>query len=339
MSPWAKVFSFQKTSLVSHFHMLPAVALTIPRTRKLRKALLTAAGHGTRLFPMTKIIRKEFMPVFDEQGNLKPLILANVEEALAAGVEELAIIVREDERPLFSRLFSEPVRPEILERLSPANQEYAARLQHIGEHLTLIPQTEQKGLGHAILSAKDWIGGEPFLLILGDHYFSSKTTLTCASQLVEAYEGSEESTIGLVAAPASESYRFGCFVGEWLREGKVLSITRIVEKPDPDFARQYLTSGGTDSVLTAFGLYALKPAVLDYIERTIREGKLERGEIGLTSALEEMRQEIPLRGVVLEGERIDIGVPSAYEKAMSAAIQSAATPPALPPGSGPESPR
>jgi UTP-glucose-1-phosphate uridylyltransferase/mevalonate kinase len=311
--------------LNNELHM-PAMPLTIPRSRKIRKALITAAGYGTRLFPMTKIIRKEFMPVFDERGNLKPLILANVEEALAAGVEEIAVIVQEDERPLFDRLFSEPVRPGILDRLSPENQEYAARLQRIGEHITLIPQQEQKGLGHAILSAKAWIGDEPFLLVLGDHYFSSKSDLPCASQLVEAYESSEEIVIGLVPAPASESYRFGCATGEWVREGRVLSITRMVEKPDPDFARQYLTGSVTDadSVLTVFGLYVLKPIVLQYIERTIQEHKLERGEIGLTSALEELRTEIPLRGIVLDGERIDIGVPSAYEKAMTATIRIAA---------------
>jgi len=311
--------------LNTKLHM-PAVPLTIPRSRKIRKALITAAGYGTRLFPMTKIIRKEFMPVFDESGNLKPLILANVEETLGAGVEEIAVIVQEDERPLFDRLFNEPVRPDILDRLSPENQEYATRLQRVGEHITLIPQREQKGLGHAILSAKAWIGSEPFLLVLGDHYFSSKSDITCASQLVAAYESSEEIVIGLVRAPASESYRFGCATGEWVREGKVLSITRLVEKPDPDFARQYLTGSGTDadSVLTVFGLYVLKPVVLEYIERTIRENKLERGEIGLTTALEAMREEIPLRGVVLEGERTDIGVPSGYEKAMTAAIRIAA---------------
>ncbi|MFH1573121.1 MAG: sugar phosphate nucleotidyltransferase, partial [Acidobacteriota bacterium] len=144
-----RLIEFLKTTLG-----MPAVPLTVPKSKKIRKALITAAGHGTRLFPMTKIIRKEFMPVFDETGNLKPLILANVEEALAAGVEEIALVIQEEERPLFERLFHLPVRPEILNRLSPENQEYAARLQNIGQRLTLIPQPEQKGLGHAILSAK-----------------------------------------------------------------------------------------------------------------------------------------------------------------------------------------
>ena len=305
---------------------MPAVPLTIARSRKIKKALITAAGYGTRLFPMTKIIRKEFMPVFDDQGHLKPLILANVEEALAAGIEEIALIIQDDERPLFERLFNEPVRPEVMDRLSAENQQYASRLQRLGERITLIPQQEQKGLGHAILTAKQWIGGEPFLLVLGDHYFSSATDLPCAAQLVSAYESSEEIVIGLVWAPAAESYRFGCAAGQWLREGRVLSITRLVEKPDPDFARQYLAGSGqeADSVLTVFGLYVLKPVVLESIETTIREHKLERGEIGLTTALQELLEEVPLRGVVLEGERSDIGVPAGYERALSATIRMAA---------------
>jgi UTP-glucose-1-phosphate uridylyltransferase/mevalonate kinase len=300
---------------------MPALPLTIGKTKKIRKAVITAAGFGTRLFPMTKIIRKELMPVFDADGNVKPLILANIEEAIDAGIEEICIIIQEKERRLFESFFHEPLSGEIFNRLSSESQEQGRRLEAIGEALTLIAQSEQKGLGHALYEAREWTAGEPFLFILGDHFFLSSSEIPCARQLVNEYENTEEITIGLVPTPISESFRFGCVSGTWETPGRVLAITQCKEKPDPDFARQYLVTESTaDTVLTVFGLYVLTPAIFEHIGRLIGENRYERGEIQLTTALEELRRTTPVKGLIIDGEKIDIGVPSGYRKIMAAGI-------------------
>jgi len=301
---------------------MPAIRLTIKRTKMIRKAVITAAGIGTRLFPMTKIIRKELMPVFDSEGNLKPLILANVEEAISAGIEQICIIIQEKERCLFENFFKNAVPVDVFNKLNKESQEYARHLETIGEALTFIPQTDQKGLAHALYTAKDWLNGEPFLLILGDHSFSSLTELTCAHQLIAEYEKTEQITIGREPTPLSEAYRFGCVGGEWEADRKLLVITLFYEKPDPDYVRQYLLVNGigSDTVLTVFGQYILKPAIFDHIKRLSDENKCERGEIQLTTALDALSQSTPVKGLVMEGKKIDIGVPEGYEKAMMAAI-------------------
>jgi len=295
-----------------------ALPLCIPKTKKVRKAVITAAGFGTRLFPMTSIVRKEFLPVIDGQGRMLPLILANVEEALDAGIEEIAILVQESDKALFQDFFNQNISAEQVAALSLPARKESERIRGLGQRIQLIVQTEQRGLGHAVGLARSWVGQEAFLLMLGDHLFVTRTKCRCARQLVDNYYEAESNLIGLQPTPESEIGRFGTIGGEWLPaeaggRRSFVEITRFKEKPDREFAREYLAMEGLppDSFLTVFGLYILSPGVLEELERRSSAAQ-EEGEIQLTDTLERMRKKETFLGFVIEGEKIDIGIPQGY---------------------------
>jgi UTP-glucose-1-phosphate uridylyltransferase/mevalonate kinase len=295
-----------------------ALPLTIPKSRKVHKAVITAAGYGTRLFPMTSIVRKEFLPVVDPRGRMLPLILANVEEAFDAGIEEVAIIIQEGDKQVFEDFFHQNIPQEHYRALSgPARQE-SERIRDYGRRIALIAQSEQRGLGHAVSLARKWVGQEPVLLILGDHLFVPRGEERCARQLVERFYETEANLIGVQATPESEVGRFGAVGGEWVSADSgerrdLLTITRFKEKPDLEYAREYLTIDGLEpgTYFTVFGLYILGPGILEELER--RSGLAEKsGEVQLTDALEDMRSKESFLGLVIEGEKIDIGIPRGY---------------------------
>ena len=162
--------------------------LTLQPARKVRKAVIPAAGFGTRLFPATKATKKELFPVIDRDGIAKPAILLIVEEALNAGIEEVIIIVQEDDLDDFKSFFNEQISIENYNKLPRHFQDYARRLLEIGRHVTFVTQTAQEGFGHAVYCAREAIGDEPFLLMLGDHLYRSNTDRSCAQQLLDAYQ-------------------------------------------------------------------------------------------------------------------------------------------------------
>ena len=154
----------------------------------MRKAIIPAAGFGTRHFPATKAVKKELFPVVGHDGRTRPAILAIVEEALAAGIEEIAVLVQPRDRDIFYEIFCCPPPIENFNKLSQADQQYCEYLMEVGRHITFLAQETQEGFGHAVYSAREWIGQEPFLLMLGDHLYTSNTHIGCARQLIETFE-------------------------------------------------------------------------------------------------------------------------------------------------------
>jgi len=146
---------------------MTGLRLTLQATRGVRKAVIPAAGFGTRLFPATKAVKKELFPVIDRDGKAKPAILVIVEEAIAAGIEEVAIIIQNSDRDLFEEIFGMPPPIENLHKLSREMQKYCDYLMDIGHRITFLTQDTQEGFGHAVYCAKQWVGDEPFLLLLG----------------------------------------------------------------------------------------------------------------------------------------------------------------------------
>jgi len=303
--------------LERELHM-PCLRMTLSSGRMVRKAVIPAAGFGTRLFPATKGIKKELFPIIDAQGRAKPIILAAVEEALSAGIEEVAIIVQEQDRALFERLFHTPPEPQNFSRLARESQQYCRHLSELGQRVTLLTQPVQDGFGHAVFCAREWVGKEPFLLLLGDHVYVSENELSCAQQLVEVYERTGHSVVGLKATPAEEVRHFGCATGQWEEPGSVLSITRLHEKPDPQYAWEHLRVEGLgdDTFLSVFGQYVLTAGIFDHLEHRIRNNMREDGEFQLTSCLEELRREEGMTGYVVRGTRFDTGMPEGYRRAL-----------------------
>lgn len=285
---------------------------------KVRKAVIPAAGFGTRLFPATKVVKKELFPIIDQDGRAKPVILAIVEEAMRAGIAEVGIVVQPDDQEIFTDLFKNPPNPELFAKLSPQNQQYSQYLQDLGSKITILTQAEQEGYGHAVFCAKDWVQDEPFLLMLGDHVYASNTEKSCTRQIIDVYEQVNHSVIGLTTMPAEIIHKAGCVTGVWQELNSLLSLTQIYEKPTVEYARQYLRVEGmaTDEFLCIFGLYLLTPQIFDFLAEHINQNFRERGEFQLTSCLERLRQAEGITGYMVKGKCFDTGLPDAYRQTM-----------------------
>ena len=295
---------------------LPFLKLTIQTGQKVRKALIPAAGFGTRLFPASKATKKELFPIIDRDGIAKPAILLIVEEALDAGIEEVIIIVQEHDREAFYDFFNTQVTIENFNKLPLHFQEYAQRLLEIGRRVSFVIQETQQGFGHAVFCARDIIGNEPFLLMLGDHIYRSEGNDSCARQLIDNYDQHGTSILGLRRTPEEMIANFGTAAGEWLpnQEENLLYVTQFSEKPTIDYARNNLRIPGLSKgeYLTVFGQYIIKPQIFDYLEEHIKNNVREKGEFQLTSALDRLRQEDGFLGLVIDGQRFDIGLPEYY---------------------------
>ena len=293
---------------------LHALPLTLGTGPRVRKALIPAAGFGTRLFPASKATKKELFPIVDRDGIAKPAILLIVEEALEAGIEEVVVVVQESDLDDFRAFFTQQISIENYNKLPPPFQQYARRILEIGRHVAFVTQTAQEGFGHAVYSARSALGDEPFLLMLGDHLYRSTSGASCARQVVEAYQRSGTSVVGLRRTPEADIAAFGTATGVWIEPGRLLNITGFAEKPTADYARVSLRVPGypDDEYLTIFGQYVIKPQLFDYLEENIRNNVRERGEFQLTSTLDRLRQEDGFHGLVVEGRRYDIGLPDHY---------------------------
>jgi UTP-glucose-1-phosphate uridylyltransferase len=296
---------------------LSCLRLTVARSKKVRKAVITAAGFGTRLFPMTSAVRKEFLPVVDRTGRMLPLILANVEEAASAGIEEICIIVQEQDRRLFEDFFHQNLASTHYEKLSAQARQSLEAIKELGRRVVLHAQEEQNGLGHAVFQVRDWVGNEPFLLVLGDHLFVPRGSSGCAKQLVDRYQEIDAPLIALQPTPAAEIGRFGTVGGVWVDgddRRDLIQISQFKEKPDREFAAEYLSVEKLDpgTYLTVFGLYILPPGIFEELERGTRESAEDGKEVQLTDAMERLRRQQRFLGLVIQGEKIDVGLPEGY---------------------------
>ncbi len=293
---------------------MPCLKLVLHAGARVRKAVIPAAGFGTRHFPATKAVKKELFPVVGADGRTRPAILAIVEEALAAGIEEVAILVQTRDKALFADLFHNPPPIENFNKLSKADQKYCDYLMDVGRRVTLLTQDSQEGFGHAVFCAREWVGAEPFLLMLGDHLYTSRTDACCARQVVDTFAQTGRSTVGLMTTPVDEVHHFGCVTGTWRKADRTLDITEFAEKPTAEYAREHLPVEGldTDQFLSVFGIYVLRPQIFELLDAQIRDNVRERGEFQLTSCLDQLRRADGFVGQVIEGRRYDIGNPQAY---------------------------
>jgi UTP-glucose-1-phosphate uridylyltransferase/mevalonate kinase len=293
---------------------LTGLTLTLATGPKVRKALIPAAGFGTRLFPASKATKKELFPVVDRDGIAKPAILLIVEEALQAGIEEVVIVVQEQDLEAFQSFFNTQISIENFNKLPREFQDYSRRILEIGHQVTFVTQSAQEGFGHAVHCARQAVGNEPFLLMLGDHIYRSDGPASCAWQLVEAYQRSGTSVVGLRRTPESQIANFGTATGVWIEPERLLNVTEFAEKPTVEYARSNLSAPGLPDgeYLTFFGEYVIGPQIFSYLEEHVRNNFRERGEFQLTSALDRLRQEDGFHGLVIDGRRFDIGIPESY---------------------------
>jgi UTP-glucose-1-phosphate uridylyltransferase len=299
---------------------LSSLAVTLRAGQPVRKAVIPAAGLGTRLFPASRAVKKEMFPIVDRDGIAKPVLLMIAEEALQSGIEELILVVQRQDVDGFRAFFDAPVPAQIHAKLPPNLKEYARQLNEMGERISYVVQHQQEGFGHAVYAACDAVGDEPFLLLLGDHLYRERNGTRCARQLIEAYHAACTGIVGLQRTPEAEIGKYGTVGGEWIEAGRLLRIQEFAEKPSVAHARARLQISHLPAgeYLTLFGQYVLTPRLFELLDAQIRRGQRENGEFQLTSALEQLRREEGFLGLMIDGHAYDVGVPELYIRAVSA---------------------
>jgi len=258
----------------------------MPVAAPVTKAVIPAAGLGTRFLPATKACPKEMLPVVD-----KPAIQYVVEEAVRAGLTDVLMVTGRNKRPLEDH-FDRAVELELALE-AKGDKERLAAVRHTNELATVhyVRQGDAKGLGHAVLAAAPHVGDEPFAVLLGDDLIDHRDLLL--EQMVAVQQEKGGSVIALMEVPHDQISLYGCAAVEGA--GDVVRITGLVEKPPADEA---------PSDLAIIGRYVLAPSVFDVL-RTIPPGR--GGEYQLTDALQELIAVEPVHGVVFRGRRYDTG--------------------------------
>ncbi len=255
--------------------------------KKIKKAIIPAAGLGTRFLPATKAMPKEMLPILD-----KPTIQYIVEEAARAGIEDIIIVTGKHKRAIedhfdnqkeLEMILQDKGKTDLLEKVK-----YSTELANI----FYVRQKKQKGLGHAIYSARQFIGDEPFAVLLGDDIVESDNP--AIKQLIEAYEETGKSVIGVQEVEEDQTHRYG-IIDPLEKSGRKYEVKEFVEKPK---------QGTAPSNLAIMGRYVLTADIFDYLKT---QSKGAGGEIQLTDAIERLNKHDQVYAYDFEGDRFDVG--------------------------------
>ena len=254
--------------------------------KKVRKAIIPAAGLGTRFLPATKAMPKEMLPIVD-----KPTIQYIVEEAIESGIEDIIIVTGKGKRAIEDHFdYAPELESNLIEKEKFEILEKVRQSSNVDIHY--IRQKEPKGLGHAVWCARNFIGDEPFAVLLGDDIVQAETP--CLRQLMNEYEHTLSSVIGVQPVPDNQTHRYG-IVDPISNEGRRYQVNTFVEKP---------ASGSAPSNLAIMGRYVFTPEIFKFLEeQEIGAG----GEIQLTDAIQKLNEIQRVFAYDFEGKRYDVG--------------------------------
>ncbi len=265
---------------------------------KIRKAVIPAAGFGTRFLPETKAMPKEMLPIVD-----KPTIQYIVEEILASGIEEILIISGHAKRAIEDHFDSSPeLEQHLVEAGKLKELEEIRKISDIKVHY--VRQPYMRGLGDAILCAKEFVDGEPFGVILGDDIVYTGNGEPALKQLMNRYYETGSTVVGCQVVPEEKVSAYGIIQGEKTENPDLLKVVDMIEKPSIKEA---------PSCFAALGRYVITPEVFDILEQT-KPGK--GGEIQLTDALRVMARCGNVYAYNFTGKRYDTGNKLGYLKAV-----------------------
>lgn len=262
---------------------------------KITKAIIPAAGLGTRFLPATKAQPKEMLPIVD-----KPTLQYIIEEAIESGIEDILIITGRNKQSIEDH-FDRSIELElVLEK--KGKTELLKVAKHISEmaNIHYIRQKEPKGLGHAIYCAKNFIGNEPFAVFLGDDIVHSKKP--CIKQMIEVYNEFKSTILGVQKVKDEDVNKYGIVKGDYIKD-KIFSVNNLVEKPSIKEA---------PSNIAIMGRYIITPQIFEILEKT-KPGKDE--EIQLTDALKELSKKEDMYAYLFDGIRYDVGDKLGFLKA------------------------
>ncbi|MED0946759.1 UTP--glucose-1-phosphate uridylyltransferase GalU [Bacillus mobilis] len=254
--------------------------------KTVKKAIIPAAGLGTRFLPATKAMPKEMLPIVD-----KPTIQYIVEEAIQSGIEDIIIVTGKGKRAIedhFDHSFE--LEQNLLEK---GKHEILKKVQESSKiNIHYIRQKEPKGLGHAVWCARKFIGNEPFAVLLGDDIVQAETP--CLRQLMDQYEATQSSVIGVQTVPETETHRYG-IIDPLVQKGRSYQVSKFVEKP---------AEGTAPSNLAIMGRYVLTPEIFTFLEN---QQTGAGGEIQLTDAIQRLNEIQRVFAYDFEGKRYDVG--------------------------------
>ena len=256
--------------------------------KRVRKAVIPAAGWGTRFLPATKSMPKEMLPIVDT-----PTIQYIVEEAVNSGIEQICLITSHTKKAIEDHFDRTLELEALLEK--GGKTEYLNQIKSIADmgEVVAVRQKEAKGLGHAVLCAKSFVGDEPFAVLLGDDVVYNDGT-PCLKQLIDVYNEKGGSVLGVQTVPHENICKYGCVAGEKLGD-RLYSVKDMIEKPNPEEAP-------TD--VGVLGRYVITPEIFEKLETT-KPGA--GGEIQLTDALKALAKEQAMYAYDFVGRRYDVG--------------------------------
>lgn len=257
--------------------------------KQIKKAVIPAAGFGTRFLPFTKAVPKEMLPIID-----MPTIEYIVREAIESGIEEVLIIINSEKECIRTHFGNN----EVLEKFLSEKNKYE-ELSIIKELPNIVKvsftyQHEQLGLGHAVLCAKEFVDNEPFVLLLGDDVYVGNTK-PATKQMIEAYEKTGCSILGTLEVPLKDVCKYGICTPQLGEKGNLVKLSSVVEKPKVEEAPSRLAIGGR---------YILNPAIFDYLMNQTRGAG---GEIQLTDSILRLMEKEDVYALSIDGKRYDIG--------------------------------
>ena len=265
--------------------------------KRVRKAVIPAAGLGTRFLPATKALAKEMLPIVD-----KPTIQFIVEEALASGIEDILVVTGKSKRSIEDHFDS---NFELEYNLKEKGKTDLLRLvdESTGIRLHFIRQSHPRGLGDAVLQAKAFVGNEPFVVLLGDDLMDiNGTDYPLTKQLIDDYEATHASTIAVMPVPHEEVSAYGVIAPQGEGINGLYSVETFVEKPNPEDA---------PSDLAIIGRYLLTPEIFDLLER---QEPGAGNEIKLTDAIDALNKTQRVFAREFKGKRYDVGDKYGYMK-------------------------
>ena len=254
---------------------------------KIKKAVIPAAGFGTRMLPATKAIPKCMIPIVD-----RPAIQYNVEEAVNSGIKDILIIIGRGQEAIVNHFDRNPELEYCLEKSNKIDFLKSIKTIPDDVNIYFVRQRETKGLGHAIYCAKAFVGNEPFAVLSGDDVI--KSNVPVCRQLINAYEEFGKPVVGAQKVPENEICKYGSLKVENIHDNYFL-CTNMVEKPTPDKVL---------SLYSILGRYILTPEIFEILENT-RPGA--GGEIQITDAMKKISNQNGIIAVDFEGKRYDIG--------------------------------
>jgi UTP--glucose-1-phosphate uridylyltransferase len=288
-----------------------------PSSLSVKKAVVPAAGLGTRHFPASHAVKKELFPVVGTDGIARALIHYHFLELVQAGIEQICVIVQPGEDAAI-RAYLDGPGDEYLQRLAkyPSLHAEAAQMRELSQRITFAVQTQQEGYGHAVYQTRDFAAGQPILLCLGDHLFRGKPVSPYAELANMAAMSGGKSVSAVNRIGPAELKGFGTIAGKRRAEQpRLIDVSLIIEKPEVQTARESLRVDGLaeDIFLGWFGMHLLAPSIYDILEEMIRHNIRDNGEFQLTRAQEIQRsREGYLALEMTSAQRFDFGVPDDF---------------------------